>query len=224
MSLLSRRKTRWKALLPVVVLLIAGTGGCEGSQETASDKTLPATLAEYIDGIVPQLDPETVDAEQFIILNQAKLTGAISEADWKEVNQRTAECLQEKSGYPTTVVYEGANAYLQQNQGTELPSGDTDRQIERDTIACVDQFSGAVNTVYRYLYGGPMYRDPEFVPRAIYDCLKDKELIPKSVTWEEFEADYWSSTQNPDDKIYGPEAGPGFDTCWRDAQALGEGR
>ena len=207
---------RRSACLIVMVILTSSLGACStGSPYSAP--TMPSTVAEYVDAF---LDLETASPEQFRILEQAKQTGAISEADWKEVNEQSVQCIREKTGYEdVSVIYHKAGTVIQITMGADLPTEEQNEQRVQAQIDCSREYAGAVNAVYLYLYGGPMYRDQEFVPRAVYACLKEGKLIPNSVTWEKFAADYFSFSHYEE---YGYSGGPGFE-CWTKAYELGKG-
>ena len=198
----------------VIIIIVSLLGACSRSTPTVVIPTIPGTVAEYVDSLMPYLDPETTSPERYAVLEKAKRTGTVTEADWKELHELEGRCFQEKTGYPTTVIFDGIRAYLQSIRGTALPTEEEDEEARLASLECYEKYASAVDNVYGYLYGGPMNRDVELAPRAIYACLKDEKLVPESVTWEEYAADFFSDS---DDKIYGPDVDPGIKECWMSA-------
>ena len=156
-----------------------------------------------------------VDQFQTGIIERAIETGAIDEADWKAVNAKVDQCLEER-GVPLHTTYEGARVFIEPIDYDAL-----DVYLETHPMSELDDAEYAcgmlavtVNSAYIYLHSTQEQRDPERVPRAIHECLIDQGEIPKSVTFEQFYADFTGSQSQ-----YGPEAGPGFEACWNQVLA-----
>jgi hypothetical protein len=191
--------------------------GCAAADGAAGDPTTSVAplLVAYIDSLFE--DPDGMTDFQRDILLRARQTGAVSEADWKEANNLTVACLQER-GFPTEVSYEGAETIFQTFPDPQQT--DEQRAQMRAAITDCSKLSVQVNSLYRYIYGDPANQDPNHVPRAIYDCLIEADLIPESTAYEEFFADFSSQggtesgSGEGETSLYGPDRGPGFQECW----------
>ena len=204
----SSHAVRGLSLLLISVAVAGISAGCGGQGRTVTASVDPAVVS-YLNGLLTTPGVE-VDQFQTDIIEQAMMTGDISEADWKASNARVDQCLEER-GVPLHSVYEGAevtivptdyavfNEYLATHDEANL--GDTSFECSMHAVA--------VNSAYSYLNATQEQREPEYVPRAIHECLIEQGEIPESVTFEQFYADFTGSQSQ-----YGPEAGEGFAACW----------
>jgi hypothetical protein len=184
---------RWIFSTGLALLLLSGLFGCSGSSNrTETEGSGP-----------PLVLPATTQ-----ILLEARLTGVVSEADWKEANENSVRCVIDR-GYSAKnawIPYRGLDAILE----TLADSSQETQILLADFQNCHVRYGFYVSGLYSYLYGGQSGNKSDDIPQQIYQCLLERNLIPASVNFDEYLVDF----ETPDIPLYGPERGPGFKACF----------
>lgn len=190
-------------VLSFALLLTACTSG--SPEEPVEDES--DTLSQMIDEGLANAQSDF----QKEVLVRAKKTGKISEADWKEANNQTKECMA-ALGYDIDITYEGSNVLMFMDaEGDEDDPANKKRR--QDSMECGDKTSAYINEIYSYLAGDQPDGDEQL--RAVFDCIIENELAPKDTTFDEFEADL----EQNDGEQYGMSDDPdktGITKCWTD--------
>lgn len=171
-------------------------------------------VQEESDTLTQMIDEGLANAQsdfQRKVLEKAKKTGKISEADWKEANNQNKECMA-SLGYDIEITYEGSKVLMlmEAEGGEDDPANEKRRQ---DSIECGDKTSAYINEIYSYLVGDQPDGDEQL--RAIFNCIIENELAPKDTTFDEFESDL----EQNDGKQYGMSDDPDgaeITKCWTD--------
>lgn len=132
------------------------------------------------------------------MLTQAKESGQISEADWKEANNRYKTCLSE-NGHKVELVYEGSRVLIMEEGSPGMSAQDmqaSGQERSKDDLECYGKTSAFINEVYTYLNGGSDKPDGDTTQRAVLTCLIDRKLVPANTTYDEFVADLEQTTEN----------------------------
>lgn len=197
----------------LLALTLAFTG-CSPAAEPNSPA--PPTQTEKSDALTQLIEDGLAQAEsefQKEVLTKAKETGQISEADWKEANNRFKECMADL-GRDVEIVYEGSRALVMEATDTldkkEMENGAAQRQ--QDNAACHKKTSGFINEVYEYINGNSA-GSADDMQRAVLNCLIERELVPADTTYEEFVTDL----EQNDGKQYSPNGGENEEkitACW----------
>lgn len=150
---------------------------------------------------------------QIEVLTKAKESGQISEADWKEANNRFKECMADL-GRDVEIVYEGSRALVMEEANTlnknEMEGSAADRN--QDTVQCQKKTNGFINEIYEYINGNSA-GSADDVQRAVLSCLIERELVPADTTYEQFVTDL----EQNEGKQYSPSGGENEDeitACW----------
>lgn len=148
---------------------------------------------------------------QVEVLTKAKETGQISEADWKEANNRFKECMADL-GRDVEIVYEGSRALVMEEAGTlnedDMEGSAADRN--QDTVQCQKKTNGFINEIYEYINGNSAGSSDD-VQRAVLNCLIERELVPADTTYEQFVTDL---EQNEGKQYSGGDNEDEITACW----------
>ncbi|MDR3108054.1 MAG: hypothetical protein LBU05_07700 [Bifidobacteriaceae bacterium] len=173
--------------------LTAGAAACSGSAPgAAAGSGGPAATGwnadAYLDGIANDgINDPNVDGTQKGILERFLQDRTISEANWKEANNRYVDCMAGK-GYTVEVQYLGEKT--QTIRDAETAADEAELQQDRTAdLECGVKASLFVNQLYAELNrpGGPM--DPLASDRSIHQCYIENNVIPGDVTFEQFQAE-----------------------------------
>ncbi len=191
--------------------------GCSSAPEL--DTPAPPTQTEQSgqsDALTQLIEDGLAQAEsdfQVDVLTKAKETGQISEADWKEANNRFKECMADL-GRDVEIVYEGSRALVMEEADTlnkdDMQGTSADRN--QDTIQCQKKTNGFINEIYEYINGNSA-GSADDVQRAVLTCLIERELVPADTTYEQFVTDL----EQNEGKQYSPSGGDNEDeitACW----------
>ncbi|MDR1449118.1 MAG: hypothetical protein LBI84_02745 [Propionibacteriaceae bacterium] len=197
---------------------VSALTGCSqlSSPASVTESTADPIAVSHIDDILASADASGMDDFQRAVIEQARETGKISEENWKQANYNMLECVSAAApDMVCQVTYDGARVDNECHfpNSSEMTEGDLKNWslIIRD---CQMRHAGDVNSLYAYLYGGPEQRDPEYLPRQIWQCLLDRQGLPETVTFEQFYADFDNGAVS-----YGPDQGGLFKDCWDKAMA-----
>ncbi|UBH05876.1 hypothetical protein K8P10_001387 [Leucobacter sp. Psy1] len=190
----------------LTALLLAGC--TSGSPEEPAPEE-PETLAQMIEEGLANAQSDF----QREVLEKAKETGEISEADWKEANNQKKECMA-AMGYEMDVVYEGSKVLWIMDLD-EAEDEEAQKKRDRDTIDCSEKTSAYIDEIYSFLAGDQPGADGSDPLRAVFDCLVKNDLIPKDTTFDEFQASsgYDEDEQPSDEESPEDEA---IAKCWAD--------
>lgn len=190
-----RSRNRGFALIAALCVASALTlTGCTTTPVPPS--TEPSAVSPGADGGTGALDKLIQDGLanaksdfQKEVLKTAKDTGKISEADWKEANNRFKECLAAK-GYQVELVFQGSKV-LTQTVADDGDRSEADKQADAEASQeCYEKTSAFINEVYALLAGGGQDKpDGDTTQRAVLACLIDRGLAPKGTSYDEFLAD-----------------------------------
>lgn len=196
-------------------LLLAGCSSSPGAEE-ASTRTTPDdsdVLSEMIDRGLAESQSEF----QTEVLTRAKSDGEISEADWKEANNRFKSCLSEQ-GYEVELLFQGSKvlttAVVEPDDmgGRGDPDDPETKRQQEATGECYSKTSAHINEIYSYINGDGGF-DGDQMQRAVLECLIDRGLAPKDTTYDEFVTDL----EQQNGQGFHPDGGPNEDeiqACW----------
>lgn len=203
-------------VLLAVTLALTFTG-CSSAPETSTPAPPAQTeTSGQSDALAQLIEEGLAQAEsdfQREVLTEAKETGQISEADWKEANNRFKECMADL-GRDVEIIYEGSRALVMEEADGPDKQAMENNAAERnqENMQCHKKTSGFINEVYEYINGnsGGSVDD---VQRAVLNCLIERELIPADTTYEQFVTDL----EQNEGKQYGPSGGDNEEemtACW----------
>ncbi|MCX4471354.1 hypothetical protein OOK41_13725 [Micromonospora sp. NBC_01655] len=191
---LSRRGRGLALLAALCVTSALALTGCSTAPETpAAEPSVAAPSdgggAGAVDKLIRDGLANAKSDFQKEVLTTAKDTGKISEADWKEANNRFKDCLAAK-GYQIELIFQGSKVLTQ----TVAGSGDrseADKQADaKASQECYEKTSAFINEVYALLAGGGQEKpDGDATQRAVLACLIDRGLVPEDTKYDEFLAD-----------------------------------
>lgn len=167
-------------------------GACSSTTDSA-DGTQGSTTASgsagssSIDALIEEGLAADIDDVQRQILSTAQKTGEVSEADWKEANNRYVQCMSER-GHSYQVSYQGTEVVFTRESASG-GNGQEDVAEKNDALECGTLTNTYVNGLYQYLYGSDPVQNSQDMERAVLACLIDKGLVPDSTTFDEFSAD-----------------------------------
>lgn len=193
-------------------LAFAGCAPSDSSQEQPSPSTSSSS-----DALSQMIEEGLAEAEsdfQREVLTKAKRSGEVSEADWKEANNRYKTCLADQ-GYDVELIFQGSKVQTirdaEEGEAGDANNADTQKRQQVD-IECYAKTSAFINEIYDYINGtGGM--DGDQVQRAVLQCLLDRGLVPKDTTYDEFLADL----DQGEGQQFNPKGGPNEEKimeCW----------
>lgn len=161
----------------VAAMALAGCAGSpSASPSAASNDGSSDALTQMIDDGIAQAQSDF----QKEVLTRAKETGTISEADWKEANNRYKACLSEQ-GIQAEIVYQGSKVQVQAVQsGKDTP--ESREASQKADLACYQKTSAFINEIYAYLNddGSGNGMDGDTAQRAVLKCLIDRQAsVPR---------------------------------------------
>lgn len=204
-----------RGLVALAVVSGLALAGCAPSATT--QEPVPPSTSSSSDALNQLIEDGLAEAGsdfQKEVLTKAKQSGEISEADWKEANNRYKSCMADQ-GYEVELVFQGSKVQTIRD-AEEGETGDADNSVNRKRqqvdIECYAKTSAFINEVYDYINGtGSM--DGDQIQRAVFKCLVDRGLVPKDTTYDEFLADL----EQQGGKGFNPEGGPHeaeIRACW----------
>lgn len=173
--------SRSRAALAVVAALMLT--GCSNASSEEPAPEAPETLDQMVDEGLANAQSDF----QRDVLQKAKETGEISEADWKEANNQKKECMA-ALGYDLEIVYEGSKVMWLMDLDEEEDDAALKKR-DQASLDCSDKTNAYINEIYSFLAGDQPGADGSDPLRAVFDCLIDNELIPEDATFDEFNAD-----------------------------------
>lgn len=204
-----------RGLIALTVVGGLALAGCAAS--TNDQEAPPPSSSTSSDALEQLIEDGLAEAEsdfQKEVLTKAKQSGEISEADWKEANNRYKSCLADQ-GYEVELVFQGSKVQTirdAEEGETGDPNNPNTQKRQRIDIECYAKTSAFINEVYDYINGnGGM--DGDQMQRAVLQCLLDRGLVPKDTTYDEFLADL----DQGDGQQFNPEGGPDEEQimeCW----------
>ncbi|WP_029088612.1 hypothetical protein [Brevibacterium album] len=206
------------AALSACLLLTACSAPAEepSSTDPAAPQEQPAgsgaddTLAQLIDKGLEQVQSDF----QREVLQKAKETGEVSEADWKEANNRLAQCAKD-GGLEIELMYQGAEVQYISPAGTD--STEETRAKENELILeCEMKTNAFIKDAYAYLNGSQGPGEDYALERAVLACLIDKELVPEGTTLEQFLASMNNDDATSRTDESSTEGNEEYDACWRE--------
>ena len=210
------------SLATVGIIAVAFFTGCTSAGTSSGDASLPgaggsnekAGETDVLDMLIEDGLANAKSDFQREVIAEAKKSGVISEADWKEANNRYVECLTLK-GHKVELIYEGTKV-LTVEETSERESEQERQRRRRSDHECYEKTSAFINDIYTHLNGGPgSEKSGDEVLRAVFACLIDRELVPKDTTFDQFAADL----QTNEGKAFGGEGEPNdeaFANCWKE--------
>lgn len=178
-----------RALAGLALVSVLALAGCSSTppepRPSNSGSNGSETLTQMIDTGLANAQSDFQEE----VLTEAKKTGQISEADWKEANNRYKTCLTEQ-GFQVEIIYRGSTVQIQgEVDGKQTPADREARQ--KADLSCYQKTAAHINEIYAYLNddGSGNGLDGDTVQRAVLACLIDRELAPADTTYDEFVAD-----------------------------------
>ncbi|MFB9748107.1 hypothetical protein [Leifsonia shinshuensis] len=154
---------------------------------TTAQPAVSSDAAPTLDSLISDGLRQAKSEFQKEVLTKARETGSISEADWKEANNRYKACLDEQ-GYAADLLYDGSKVLMAFDaDSNESEAAKKTRQAA--DLACYQKTSAFINEVYAYLNGGSDRPDADAVQRAVLACLIDRKLVPADTSYDQFLAD-----------------------------------
>lgn len=205
-------RTRTCAVVLGAVMAFA-LGGCASPAEPVSSSVAEGsvTLEQIIDDGLAAAGSDF----QTEVLTRAQETGAVSEEDWKEANNKFKDCMVDK-GYEIELIYDGANVTTQTvadvGSGGEEQQADAEKR-RADDQECYEKTSAFINEAYSLLNGGSVSVSADEMQRAVLQCLIDRELVPAETTYEEFVADL-EQNEGKQFSPQGTEENDPVAACW----------
>lgn len=210
-------------LIPALTLIALASlaSGCSQDRPTADDPApgtpeQSAPASGTLESLIADGLREAGSDFQRELLEQVRKTGELSEADWKEANNRYVACMAEH-GRTIELVYQGATV-LEREQADQ--GGLTDHEAAQDERIkteqeCMMKTKAFINEVYAYLHGetNPGNSvDGETVERKILACLIERGLVPEDSTYEQFINDLNTN----EGREFGGGSSEEAGACWRD--------
>lgn len=215
MNTSTTRRPRWGAAAALALVAGLFLTGCsaaadpDGSapvsstQQADSGATEDANLATLIDRGLQEVQSDF----QREVLQKAKDTGELSEADWKEANNRFVQCA-EDGGLEVELMYQGAEVQYISPAGED--STEEQRAMENELVLeCEMKTNAFIKEVYAYLNQSGGSGEDYAMERAIMACLVDRDLAPEDITFEQFMADLETGTSE-----FAPGASEEHAACW----------
>jgi hypothetical protein len=190
--------------------LVALLAGC--ATNTQSPTAATASLAPVIVESLSQAEAEGIDEFSAEVLQEVRVTGEISEADWKQANNNWIACVA-SLGASGSIEYQGTHTQYTVAVPPELAPDTAGANAVMDSVdrLCTDR-NRWVNIIYDLLYRASWKSDPRQVDERVIACLQERGLAPDSLTYEELEADIDAG----DASRYGPSSSEAVAACWQE--------
>lgn len=153
--------------------------GHSRAQSSSSAGTSQST-ASYETQLRQALQSATSDFEKHVLTKAIK-AGKISEADYREANEKYQQCMISK-GDQITFSTDQSTGLMQESMDIDGQDYDSDK-VNSDSIACAKGTNLLIRDLYERMTTNPSNADDI---ELIVSCLKRKKLVPNSFTKQDY--------------------------------------
>jgi hypothetical protein len=172
-------KLRALASALVVACMLPVVSACSGDQGSSERRRIAEDFSELVSTALADPNLQEFDRE---VLERAKTTGRIEQADYDEAYSRFAQCM-ETSGKP--VVLTKLNNGLYQVENTPLSEVETIESAMSIVNKCSEGTTNRLGELYSIQQGNPELLSNPY--EIAYRCLESKGILDSQVPLAEFQ-------------------------------------
>lgn len=148
--------------------------------QSSSGADISQSTASYETQLRQALQSATSDFEKHVLTKAIK-AGKISEADYREANEKYQQCMISK-GDQITFSTDQSTGLMQESMDVDGQDYDSDK-VNSDSIACAKGTNLLIRDLYERMTTNPSNADDI---ELIVSCLKRKKLVPNSFTKQDY--------------------------------------
>lgn len=148
--------------------------------QSSTDASISRSTASYETQLHQALQSATSDFEKQVLTKAIK-AGKISEADYREANEKYQQCMISK-GDQISFSTDQSTGLMQESMNVDGQAYDSDK-VNSDSIACAKGTNLLIRDLYERMNTNPTNSDDI---ELIVSCLKRKKLVPKSFTKQDY--------------------------------------
>ncbi|WP_241746767.1 hypothetical protein [Bifidobacterium dentium] len=150
------------------------------SAQSSANASTSQSNASYETQLRQALQSATSDFERQVLTKAIK-AGKISEADYREANEKYQQCMVSK-GDQISFSTDQSTGLMQESMNVDGQDYDSDK-VNSDSIACARGTNLLIRDLYERMTTNPTNSDDI---ELIVDCLKRKKLVPSSFTKQDY--------------------------------------